>query len=63
MECKEKAILPEGEAVVRSGAVAALSVAGVLEIHKALLYSHPVGALLQSSFLLFLELWVLWNWS
>lgn len=37
---------------MRSGAMAALSVAGVLlEIHKALLYSHPVGPLLWGSFL------------
>lgn len=32
--------------MVRSGAVAALSVAGVLEIHRALLYSHPERRLL-----------------
>lgn len=31
---------------MRSGAVAALSVAGVLEIHRALLYSHPEKRLL-----------------
>lgn len=37
---------------MRSGAVAALSVSGVLEIHKAWLYPHPAGALLWGSFLL-----------
>lgn len=40
--------------------MAALSVAGVLETHKACLCPHPAGALLRGSFLpVFSELWVL----